>query len=517
MLKSKKKRRGGVVALGADRDAPAVQHHKPAHHEEHERLNLDGTRHQSSKDLAAQRPKVRHDHSPLDYVEFTHPDKRIGNIDVWVAWRHDPEFMYKLPPGSDADPFPGLEPNELTITVIRAKRLLAVDTSLLGGTSSSDPMVAIKLGAGPEQRTQSVKKNLYPAWQETFYLKDDKSGDDVDVVVYDVDAKVVSDETREFMGQCKVNLAKHRDFRGRCVRHWYQLVGEDGKADLDRGTLELFTAFRHNPDLAVVDVPEEHAVDPHIGTEDPNEVGIVLIRAKNLKDGGGRGTILGGSANVKRVNPYVKSYVGTWEPKRSDVKEGTASPVWVETYAFECDDWNADICFEVYDKNAIANRPDELLGTLTIPVKSLSSRKPLRKWCRLADKSGKPSIGRTSTPAANYRRALSLLPLHGGDARDDATKKRRLIEQHFIRAAGHNVAKRLIRGGAGRESQLPPPGKRRFDGSGFVYPADTPDPRRPPATYPDTLASLCRTAAGIRTRDFYVTGDPTLLPPNVLL
>ena len=37
------------------------------------------------------------------------------------------------------------------------------------------------------------------------------------------------------------------------------------------------------------------------------------------------------------------------------------------------------------------------------------------------------------------------------------------------------------------------------------------------ATYPDTLASLCRTAAGIRTRDFYVTGDPTLLPPNVLL
>ncbi|KAH8078474.1 C2 domain-containing protein [Aureococcus anophagefferens] len=347
MLKSKKKRRGGVVALGADRDAPAAQHHKPAHHDEHERLNLDGTRHQSSKDLAAQRPKVRHDHSPLDYVEFTHPDKRIGNIDVWVAWRHDPEFMYKLPPGSDADPFPGLEPNELTITVIRAKRLLAVDTSLLGGTSSSDPMVAIRLGAGPEQRTQSVKKNLYPAWQETFYLKDDKSGDDVDVVVYDVDAKVVSDETREFMGQCKVNLAKHRDFRGRCVRHWYPLVGEDGKADLDRGTLELFTAFRHNPDLAVVDVPEEHAVDPHIGTEDPNE--------------------------------------------RSDVKEGTASPVWVDTYAFECDDWNADICFEVYDKNAIANRPDELLGTLTIPVKSLSSRKPLRKWCRLADKSGKPS------------------------------------------------------------------------------------------------------------------------------
>ena len=127
------------------------------------------------------------------------------------------------------------------------------------------------------------------------------------------------------------------------------------------------------------------------------------------------------------------------------------------------------------------------------------------------------TLGRTSTPAANYRRALSLLPLHGGDARDDATKKRRLIEQHFIRAAGHNVAKRLIRGGAGRESQLPPPGKRRFDGSGFVYPADTPDPRRPPATYPDTLASLCRTAAGIRTRDFYVTGDPTLLPPNVLL
>ena len=57
----------------------------------------------------------------------------------------------------------------------------------------------------------------------------------------------------------------------------------------------------------------------------------------------------------------------------------------------------------------------------------------------------------------------------------DPKAKRRLVEQHFFRVAGNAVAKRLLAPPPGAKN-LPPPGRTRFDGSGFPYPTDMPDP-----------------------------------------
>ena len=50
---------------------------------------------------------------------------------------------------------------------------------------------------------------------------------------------------------------------------------------------------------------------------------------------------------------------------------------------------------------------------------------------------------------------------------------------------------------------MPPPGRTRWDGSGFAYPADLPDPRRAPGAFPQTRGSAVRTVANVRLRAWY--------------
>ena len=99
--------------------------------------------------------------------------------------------------------------------------------------------------------------------------------------------------------------------------------------------------------------------------------------------------------------------------------------------------------------------------------------------------------------ARAYREALSKLPLL--DATDEKAK-RRLVEQHFMRVAGYAVASRILSKSL-KANDLPPAGKRRFDGSGYFYPAGAPDPRRPRGAYPDTKASTLRYDASVAWRD----------------
>ena len=99
--------------------------------------------------------------------------------------------------------------------------------------------------------------------------------------------------------------------------------------------------------------------------------------------------------------------------------------------------------------------------------------------------------------ARAYREALSKLPLL--DATDEKAK-RRIVEQHFMRVAGYAVASRILSKSL-KANDLPPAGPRRFDGSGYFYPAGAPDPRRPRGAYPDTKASTLRYDASVAWRD----------------
>ena len=55
-------------------------------------------------------------------------------------------------------------PNELSVSILRAKDLAVMDSSLVG-KGSSDPRVTVKVGASTI-KTECIKKNLNPVWNE---------------------------------------------------------------------------------------------------------------------------------------------------------------------------------------------------------------------------------------------------------------------------------------------------------------------------------------------------------------
>ena len=87
-------------------------------------------------------------------------------------------------------------------------------------------------------------------------------------------------------------------------------------------------AYRHNVDLAVIDVPEEAAVDTY-KQRDANELVIVLVRARHL---GKRGT-----PPDQGPLSRVRITSGSWASSDSTEKRGI-SPLWLETFRIECED-----------------------------------------------------------------------------------------------------------------------------------------------------------------------------------
>ena len=54
-------------------------------------------------------------------------------------------------------------PNELHVTVCRAKNLLAMDKPLFGGQGSSDPQTRIKIDGFDTKKTKFIRKTLNPS------------------------------------------------------------------------------------------------------------------------------------------------------------------------------------------------------------------------------------------------------------------------------------------------------------------------------------------------------------------
>ena len=212
-------------------------------------------------------------------------------------------------------------------------------------------------------------------------------------------------QTLEFMGRTAVELQPFLNEQNRGKRLWYSLNDKKNKIDEKRGILELYVAYRHNVDLAVIDVPEASAIDTY-KQQDANELVIVLVRARHL---GKRGT-----PPSEGPLSRVRITSGSWAPTTSTEKRGI-SPLWLETFRIECEDlcgkqpvnrvspssgeepasprhraveravtfdvrtgedFEGVIKFEVLENN-------EVLGHTTLEVKTLAGRKPIRKWFKL--------------------------------------------------------------------------------------------------------------------------------------
>lgn len=299
---------------------------------------------------------VAHEASPLEYADFTPPKDFVGALDVWFAWRHAPKHFYRVARGLEEDFFPERIPNEATVCVIRAKRLLACKED-----ESRNPMVTLKLKGTDASKHTRVLQSRFPLWGQAFYLPALEGGT-VDCVVEDVDDPGPY-QTTTFLGTCAVPLTPCLDLPQRGSRSWYALCNSKNKAEDSRGILELYVAYRHNLDLAVIDVPEEHAKDMH-PQQDANELVIVVIRARHL---GKRGT-----PPSEGPLSTVRMTSGSWAPLVSTERRGI-SPLWMERFALECEDLEASLKLEVVEG-------DTVLGSTTLDVKTLAGRKPVRAW-----------------------------------------------------------------------------------------------------------------------------------------
>ena len=94
----------------------------------------------------------------------------------------------------EEDPHKHEPPNELLVTLVRAKNLAVMDQAMIPGTGgkaggSSDPVVTLRVMPGGHTMTSTTKmKNLTPVWRERFELAaPDVGGTALELVVDDYD------------------------------------------------------------------------------------------------------------------------------------------------------------------------------------------------------------------------------------------------------------------------------------------------------------------------------------------
>lgn len=76
-------------------------------------------------------------------------------------------------------------PNELTVSILRAKDLLIMDSALMG-KGSSDPRVVVVVGS-EKKKTEVMHKNLSPVWNEKFTFQINDLESSIAITVEDED------------------------------------------------------------------------------------------------------------------------------------------------------------------------------------------------------------------------------------------------------------------------------------------------------------------------------------------
>lgn len=134
-------------------------------------------------------------------------------------------------------------PNELHITVVAARGLLAMDSSIFGGAGSSDPQVRVQIDGFDKQKTKFIRKTLSPVWNEKMVFPG--------VVDSALAVKVTVEDhndikpTCDFMGRVILNLADYDDKKP--VKKTFKLKNKTNEADgTQRGEIDLIIHWKFN-------------------------------------------------------------------------------------------------------------------------------------------------------------------------------------------------------------------------------------------------------------------------------
>jgi hypothetical protein len=139
--------------------------------------------------------------------------------------------------------------NELTVQVIKAENLQAVDSSMFGGPSYSDPFVKIRISDGlkkgyAKKNTTVKEKNLEPVWRETFRYE--CTEDDLYITFKVFDSNDYRPPT--FLGQATLNGRRDGLLDMHTHEFTLDLQDREGGSAEDRGKLYVACRWSINPD-----------------------------------------------------------------------------------------------------------------------------------------------------------------------------------------------------------------------------------------------------------------------------
>ena len=124
----------------------------------------------------------------------------------------------------------------MTVQVVQARDLKAVDNLKGKDGGSSDPFVVLTMEGQKEQKTKVIKKELNPTWEESFSYEVTAGADTADSQVLEVLVKDKDMMKTKFMGVCSIDVSKLKMGE---TRKWYGLCAEGGESEDGLGKVEL--------------------------------------------------------------------------------------------------------------------------------------------------------------------------------------------------------------------------------------------------------------------------------------
>ena len=324
--------------------------------------------------------------------------KPRGAIELACRLRHNADLIEPplIPAATEVDDLEpeseenmAKEPNELRLTLWRARELQVMDKSMFGGGGSSDPLVRFNV-VHEAVASEAKKKSLNPEWNQSWKLKADAPDGILEVIMEDVDDYSGND----FMGKVIIPLNKMLKKR-QPLRRWFRMGDKNGKrAGPSRGDVDLQLRWCHNPSL----VEPEEALTPEQALRPPkgerkatkgkprNELLVTVVQARNLPVMDKNLFSAGGSSD-----PYFTLTVADGGDRaKTTVKKRNLNPVYKETFKLACPqdlDASVEILVEDYD---VAGEND-FMGKVVIPLAPMAAGNAHRAWYTLGDeKTGRP-------------------------------------------------------------------------------------------------------------------------------
>ena len=182
------------------------------------------------------------DESLVEHDEGT--ETPMGRLEVAFRWMFNPALSKDY--FTEDDGFPDREVNELSVAVIQARSLPAVDRKAYGSAGGcADPQATVVVGRA-RHRTEYIKMSLAPKWDSVFKIPlTEEQGllesEFLEVMVEDWDFT-----SNDFMGAVRIQLAPLAEDR-KLLRQWFVLGDENGAEDsMKRGRIELAVRWQYN-------------------------------------------------------------------------------------------------------------------------------------------------------------------------------------------------------------------------------------------------------------------------------